>query len=389
MDGKRRKEIKKYALVFLAVALCITAASAGFARYEERLRRDQIAELAGKYPEMEADLIRILEKDYKEEEQGKTESEETEARQKQEILERMEDTYGYHYERSVSAHRIWMLWGACMAVMAAAFTMLWTASGRRAVIRETEAEEEQMKLLESLREAQNRIEDLKEIYEKEEEDTKALITNISHQLKTPLSSLRMSHELLASDYLTESEKQEFLLQEGTEINKLQMLLDEMIKASRLEKHMIALKPERQSLRDTVSEAVSVVYPKAVAKRIHIQVEMEEDAYIIHDARWTAEAFANILDNGVKYAPEDTEIKISVKEIGQNILLEFMDEGCGIPDDEKHKIYQRFYRGTNSQGTEGAGVGLFLARQILEEQGGSVMVRNRYPKGSVFRVLMPF
>lgn len=379
MDGKGRQELKKYILVFLMLVLCITLVSYVLVRQEENLKRNQIAGLVEHYPEMEADIVRILEKET---------AESISDQEKQEILDRMEQVYGYHFDRSVSSHRMWRLSGFCIVAAGVMVAVLWAVSGRKKVIQETAAEDQQMKLEESLKEAENYIEDLKEKYGKEEENTKALITNISHQLKTPLASLRMSHELIASDYLTEQEKQEFLAQEGVEINKLQTLLDEMMKASRLEKHMITIKLEKSSLRDTVSEAVSVVYPKAAAKSICIQVEMEEDISVRHDPHWTVEAFVNILDNGVKYAPEDTEIRICIKKVGHNVLLEFMDEGTGIPDGEKHKIYQRFYRGKNSQGTDGAGVGLYLARQILEEQGGSIMVRNRHPKGSDFRVLLP-
>ena len=98
------------------------------------------------------------------------------------------------------------------------------------------------------------------------------------------------------------------MQEEQEIARLQRLLDEMIKLSRLEKHMIQLQPEMKSLRDTISDAVSIVYPKALTKSMSVQVEMEEDFIIRHDTHWTAEAFANVLDNAVKYAPAETDYR---------------------------------------------------------------------------------
>ncbi len=388
MDKKCRQEIRNYIVVFLLMVLGITAAAYGFAGYEENLKQNQIAELIGQYPEMETDLIRILEKGGTENRQGTLGSRGMKDQQRELALERLENTYGYHFGTGMFRSRIWILWGICVGVSGIFLILLWILSGRKKVRQEAEAEHTRMNLEESLKEARTHIEDLTAQHEKEEENTKVLITNISHQLKTPLASLRMSHELLASNYLTEEEKQEFLQQEGAQIQKLQLLLDEMIKTSRLEKSMITLKPKNCSLRHTISEAVSTVWPKAAAKSIQIQVEMEDDLVIRHDTHWTAEAFANILDNAVKYAPEHTDIIITVHQIGQNVLLEFMDEGPGIPDDEKHKIYQRFYRGKNSQGTEGAGVGLYLTRRILEDQGGSILVKNRYPNGNTFRVLMP-
>lgn len=162
----------------------------------------------------------------------------------------------------------------------------------------------------------------------------------------------------------------------------------MIKLSRLEKHMIQLQPEIGSLCDTISDAVSVIYPKAAAKSMTVQAELPEEISILHDARWTAEALANILDNAVKYAPEKTKIIIQIQKLTNHILIEVIDEGPGILEKEKHKIYQRFYRGVQAEKTEGAGVGLYLARQILEEQKGSILVKNNYPRGSNFQILLP-
>ena len=148
--------------------------------------------------------------------------------------------------------------------------------------------------------------------------------------------------------------------------------------------MIQIQPERKSLRDTISDAVSTIYPKALTKSMVVQLVMEEDVIIFHDAHWTAEALANIMDNAVKYAPAETRIVIQIQKLTRFVLIEIIDEGPGISDREKHKIYQRFYRGAQSGKTEG----LYLARQILEEQKGSILVKNHYPHGSNFQVLLP-
>ncbi|MDO4312940.1 MAG: HAMP domain-containing sensor histidine kinase [Eubacteriales bacterium] len=384
MDGKSRQEVKKYILSFFVWVLCITTGVYMFARYEERMQRNQIAELAELHPELEADIIRIMEKsDW----DASRETDQLSEEEKQ-ILTRLEETYGYHYTRSITNHRVWRFGIFSVAITGMMVMILWILSGRKKETQEKESEEQRMKLEEALKEANTHLADLKERYGREEEKTKALITDISHQLKTPLASLRMSHELAASDYLTEEERKEFAEQVETEIERLQILLDEMIKLSRLEKNMIELKPERSRIKDTLSEAVSVIYPKALAKSMNILVEMKEELIVKHDVHWTVEVFTNILDNAVKYSPENTEIKICIKPLARYAMIEFMDEGTGIPDEEKHRIYQRFYRGKNSEGIEGTGVGLFLARQILEAEDGNIMVKNRHPKGNVFRVMLP-
>lgn len=430
MDRKSRQEIKKYILVFLAFFLCLSVSFFIYAEGGKNKRRYQITELTGLYPEMEADIIRIMEKsEVSGSRENKKAAEELD-KEAEEIQNRLVEKYGYAYYRSIMENRIWKLYGICILSVGAVLTVLWLISGRKkegsgiylgklkqldeiltgfsrgnhkssekefqdfqkesgrkdaAGMEETEV---WMKIEESIQELGMYLENVKERYGSEEEKTKALITNISHQLKTPLASLRMSHELAVSDYLTKEEKQEFLMREEREIAKLQLLLDEMTKLSRLEKHMIQLKPRLISLKDTISDAVSMIYPKALTKSMSVQVEMEEDIIISHDAHWTAEAFTNILDNAVKYAPAETEITIRVRRLTNHVLIEIMDEGPGISDQEKHKIYQRFYRGEHSGETEGAGVGLYLARQILEEQKGSILVKNNYPAGSIFQILLP-
>ncbi len=430
MDRKSRQEMKKYMLVFLVFFLCLSIVFFIYAEGEENKRRYQITELIRLYPEIEADLIRIMEKSGVKGSRENKEAAKELTKEAEEIQSRLEEKYGYVYTRIIRENRVWRLYGISILSMGIILSALWLLSGRKKAKsgfylgklekldeiltkfsrgnyrisekefqgfwtecgrKDTAGNEETeawMKIEESIQELGIYMEDAKDRYGSEEEKTKALITNISHQLKTPLASLRMSHELAASSYVTEEEKKDFFMQEEQEIARLQRLLDEMIKLSRLEKHMIQLQPELKSLRDTISDAVSMIYPKALTKSMPVQVEMEEDFLILHDAHWTAEALTNVLDNAVKYAPAETKITIRVQSLVKHILIEIMDEGPGIPDKEKHKIYQRFYRGEHSGETEGAGVGLYLARQILEEQKGSIMVKNNYPAGSRFQILLP-
>ncbi len=428
MDRKRRAEIIRFVTLFLLTVFCIAAGGWIYVRQEENLRWEQIAELSGLHPELEADLVRILDKGGGED-RAKADTTDQKDEEKIQIRKRLEETYGYGIAGEVFRRQIGGLYGYSLFVAAVLFFLFYGISAGKkkraeryvwdlrksgeilrefsqgnyqvpeAVFEKRREEEEkegikktggqiEMELEELFREHGNYLTMLKERYEKEEIRTKALITDISHQLKTPLSSLRMSHELVESAYLTEEERREFLRQERVEIEKLQKLLDKMMKLSRLEKNMIHLKPEPAGLQDTISEAVSVVYPKAAGKSMEIQVEIKEDIVLEHDPHWTAEAFVNILDNAVKYAPEHTRILIRAEKLIRYAMVAFQDEGPGIPEEERHRIYQRFYRGTQSEGVEGVGIGLYLARKILEEEHGSIRVKSGYPVGSVFYVMLP-
>lgn len=243
---------------------------------------------------------------------------------------------------------------------------------------------------EKLRELGYYFADLKLRLMEEENSTKTLITDISHQLKTPLASIRMCHELAKSSELSEDERKDFLMIETEEIRRMEVLLDELVKLSRLEKNMIQIKQEKNSLRQTISEAVSNIFMKAYTKNIEISVDMEEDIEISHDRKWTVEAFANILDNAVKYSEPKTEISIKVSCLPSNVLVEIEDEGIGIQEEELHKIFKRFYRGNKAKElvNEGAGVGLYLARNIIEQQGGTIIAKRKLEGGTIFKITLP-
>jgi len=166
--------------------------------------------------------------------------------------------------------------------------------------------------------------DLKLRLAEEENNTKKLITDISHQLKTPLASIRMCHELAKSSELSEEEQKDFLMTETQEIRKMEVLLDELVKLSRLENNMIQIKKEKNSLKQTLSEAVSQVFMKAHEKNIEICVDMEGDVEISHDRKWTVEAIVNVLENAVKYSEPMTAINIRVSYLPSSVLLEVED-----------------------------------------------------------------
>jgi signal transduction histidine kinase len=118
--------------------------------------------------------------------------------------------------------------------------------------------------------------------------------------------------------------------------------------------------------------------------------MERDVNVCHDPKWTVEAISNVLDNAIKYSEAGSCVSIRVNQLPNILLIEIEDEGMGIPAEELHKIFQRFYRGKNVRGLvkEGAGIGLYLARRILEEQGGTIAAKRKQQNGTVFRITLP-
>ncbi|RDY29655.1 sensor histidine kinase [Romboutsia weinsteinii] len=225
--------------------------------------------------------------------------------------------------------------------------------------------------------------------EKEKESIKSLVTDISHQLKTPLASLRLYNTLLIEEDLDKEEKMEFLITNKHSIDKLHSLIDALVNLSRLEVSMISIKREDNNIKDTILRAIEGIKHKARDKKIKITVDNIKDKNISYDKKWTEESIFNILDNAVKYTEECGEIKINTEEAISYYKINIEDNGIGIDKKDYNNIFKRFYRASNSyvENTEGSGVGLYLSRRILEEQGGNIVVSSQPKKGTKFCLLL--
>lgn len=224
--------------------------------------------------------------------------------------------------------------------------------------------------------------------QREEGNLKSNITDVTHQLKTPVASLKLSLDIALSEQYAEQERKKFAEQAEVQINKLDLMLDGLAKISQLETDLIQLRPQKLSLQLLINQAVNSVIMKAVEKEMELEVELAEDRMVYVDEKWTLEALGNVLENAVKYAPEKTTVKVQVSSLVTYVLVEIKDEGPGITKEEQNKIYQRFYRGSHSDSVEGSGVGLYLTRKIIEEQGGTIMVKRNHPKGANFQLTLP-
>lgn len=233
----------------------------------------------------------------------------------------------------------------------------------------------------------------------EKEETKSFVTDISHQLKTPVAALDTCFSILEQDKLSESEKQEFMSRCRNSLDELEMLMQSLIQISRMEAGMIQLETKMEKLLPTMVEAVNRIYHNASQKDIDISFDYDkeiENIVILHDKKWLSEAFINILDNAIKYSSNNSEIKIEIQKRSVFISIEISDMGIGIPKSEYHKIFQRFYRGTleSVKNEAGSGVGLYLVREIIEKHHGTVTVNSNYGKtgssnpGSTFVIQLP-
>ena len=220
----------------------------------------------------------------------------------------------------------------------------------------------------------------------EKEQIKTLISDISHQIKTPIAAANTFAELLSDGELSAEERTEYITTLQMSLGKLTFLTNSLIKMSRLESDIISLKPEKNSLNEIVLQAVKTVYAKAKEKGILITFECDQAFEAVLDFNWTAEAISNVIDNAVKYTPQGGFVRLQITEYPSFLRLDISDSGVGIPEEEQAKIFGRFYRGKQSVGIDGVGIGLYLTREIINKQNGYMKVSSD-ENGSTFSMFL--
>ena len=211
---------------------------------------------------------------------------------------------------------------------------------------------------------------------REKERVKGLISDISHQTRTPVANIKLYLELLGDEELSQS-GQEFL-------GKIQS----MVKMSRIETGILQIHKEDKNLYETIRHAVASVVPEAAQKKIALYVDCEEEMFIRHDSKWTEEAVYNVLDNALKYTEPGGKIHIQAERQELFVKLSISDTGKGIAPERQAEIFTRFYREPEVHDKPGVGIGLYLARTIMELQKGYIEVQSEVGRGASFRLYFP-
>ena len=221
----------------------------------------------------------------------------------------------------------------------------------------------------------------------EKDQVVKLISDLSHQLKTSLANIVMNTELLQDPALGEDSRKEFLEHTRSQADKMQWLMADLLKASRLENGMIHIDAGYTGIKETIARAVSAVFAQASARQIELTVKEFQDFRLYHDPGWTAEAMANLLENAIKYSPPNSRIQIIPVRLDIYTKILIKDEGIGIPKSEFNQIFRRFYRGKEAGQQEGSGLGLYLAQLILQREKGYITVSSKVGQGSCFSLFL--
>lgn len=222
--------------------------------------------------------------------------------------------------------------------------------------------------------------------QEEKDKIKTLIADISHQTKTPVANILLYAQLLSEQELSPQGRDCAAALEG-QVEKLRALIEALVKTSRLEAGVLALHPRAGPLGPVLEEAAAQFAPKAAERRIRL-VLAPTDISAVFDPKWTGEALCNLLDNAVKYTPAGGRVTVEAVSYQLFCRIDVTDTGPGIPEEERAKVFQRFYRSPAAYEAEGVGIGLYLARQIAQGQGGYIKASSRPGQGSRFSLYLP-
>ena len=220
----------------------------------------------------------------------------------------------------------------------------------------------------------------------ERQSIQELVSDISHQVKTPVANIRLYGELLEERLAGEDRDLVRHLLNETEL--LEFLIQSLVKMSRLEADTIQLLPENQPLLPLLSDIEERGLEKQLRRRITLaKAGWDQEIRAVFDRKWTTEAVYNILDNAYKYSPEGSTVMIALEEYNLFTRIRIADQGPGVTTDEVPRLFDRFYRSPRFKDREGVGLGLSLAREIIRKEGGYIKVSSVPGSGAEFSVYL--
>lgn len=215
---------------------------------------------------------------------------------------------------------------------------------------------------------------------------KNIISDISHQLKTPLSSLIMFNEIMKNQNIPKEDRDNFLKLSDEQLRRMEWLIVNLLKVGRLEAGVVQFRIINNPLYITINKSLIGLIEKSKEKQQKIIIKGNKDIYFKHDAEWTAEALSNIIKNCIEHTDVNGQILISYEETPISTSIKIKDNGEGIPKERIGRIFQRFYKGENSTNPCSIGIGLALSKTIIESQNGSISVKSEEGKGTEFSII---
>lgn len=225
-----------------------------------------------------------------------------------------------------------------------------------------------------------------------EEKRRQFVSNASHELRTPLSSIKLLAEsLLQMQHLDLTIIKEFLSDINNEIDRLSRIIDKLLMLTKMDVNDKELEMKNVNIKELLQNVVKSLSPLARKKNIQLTLKTNEDIYVLIDEDKIWEAIFNIVDNSIKYTPNNGSVTISMEKSDYNIIIMIEDNGIGISDNEINKIFDRFYRIDKARAREtgGTGLGLSIALSAVKLHGGEIQVESQVGRGSKFKIIIPY
>lgn len=214
------------------------------------------------------------------------------------------------------------------------------------------------------------------------------ISNVSHEMKTPISVLQNYATLLQGRDLSEEQRIEYAKKISAETHRLSALITNILKLNKLENQQIFPEKSRFDLTEQICESMLEFETRWDEKNLEIETDLDDDVLIEADREMLSIVWSNLISNAVKFTPEGGKITLSVKKSCKNAVVTVTDTGCGMDDETAKNIFKKFYQGDTSHATEGNGLGLALVRRIVDIHGGKIDVKSEKNNGSSFAVTLP-
>ncbi|WP_342481631.1 HAMP domain-containing sensor histidine kinase [Paenibacillus sp. FSL L8-0340] len=215
-----------------------------------------------------------------------------------------------------------------------------------------------------------------------------IISDISHQLKTPLSALLMYGEIIQEERTGNDVVDKFASKSRRELLRMEHLIQSLLKLARLDAGAIALEQVEQPLRAVLEAAMQGFRTRVVLEGKKVVLTCREDIRLNCDKEWLLEAVSNIVKNALDHTEAGDKLEIAGDETPLFTEITITDNGTGIHPEDIHSVFKRFYQSRFSKDKQGAGIGLTLSRSIVEKHGGTITVESKLSKGTVFRIVFP-
>ncbi len=210
-----------------------------------------------------------------------------------------------------------------------------------------------------------------------------LLADISHQLKTPLSSMILYNEIMLSKELSNDQRTTFLVSNQNQLHKMEWLIKSMLKLAKVDAKAVDFHKENYSLSETIRESVEALESMANEKGVVVSFHEEVEIAFNHDTSWLQEALINIIKNGIEHSEEGGQVYISLIENPVYIRIIIEDKGHGISEEDLPNIFKRFYKAKDSKNTNSVGIGLALSKSIIEAHNGMIDAESRLGTGTKF------